>query len=388
MCAALSRPRLCDRAVRASLVTCVHLSHRVPRHRSSQLQKYDLPTPQSIFELSYFRERPDAFYRLCAELWPDHYAPTPTHQFIAELHSRGLLRRCFTQNIDSLEAAAHLPREMIVAAHGNFDRCSCIETGASVAVEEVRQAIAHGRDGDEGWLAMRDRHGGLVKPDIVFFGEQLPERFFQCAESDFAECDLLIILGTSLKVHPFASLVGLVREDVPRLLVNREEVGTDAQPMFRLLGFIDDKALDFDEATRFRDALFLGDCDEGVRQLAAQLDAAATAAGTSAGTVEAGRPQSWVAAVEQRVAAQPPPTGPRELPPMVLAPPAPPPSAAEALAGGDAGMSEAQPSEAPSAPVEMLSVGRGGQPRDQPSDQQLMDTDGALPPEPKAARLE
>ena len=40
------------------------------------LQKYDLPSPQSIFELSYFRERPDAFYRLCAELWPDNFAPT------------------------------------------------------------------------------------------------------------------------------------------------------------------------------------------------------------------------------------------------------------------------------------------------------------------------
>jgi hypothetical protein len=65
------------------------------------LQKYDLPTPQSIFELDYFRERPDAFYRLCAELWPDNYAPTPTHHFITELHARGLLRRCFTQVIAS-----------------------------------------------------------------------------------------------------------------------------------------------------------------------------------------------------------------------------------------------------------------------------------------------
>ena len=61
------------------------------------LQKYDLPTPQSIFELDYFRERPDAFYRLCAELWPDNYAPTPTHHFITEMHARGQLRRCFTQ---------------------------------------------------------------------------------------------------------------------------------------------------------------------------------------------------------------------------------------------------------------------------------------------------
>lgn len=59
--------------------------------------RYDLPDPQAIFTLSYFRERPDAFYRLCAELWPDNFRPTPTHHFIAELNARGLLRRCFTQ---------------------------------------------------------------------------------------------------------------------------------------------------------------------------------------------------------------------------------------------------------------------------------------------------
>lgn len=108
------------------------LNGAVPDFRSpgtglyDNLQKYDLPTPQSIFELSYFRERPDAFYQLAKELWPDNFLPTPTHHFIKLLHTKGLLTRCFTQNIDSLEAAAGIPREMIVAAHGNFDGCRCL----------------------------------------------------------------------------------------------------------------------------------------------------------------------------------------------------------------------------------------------------------------------
>ena len=50
---------------------------------------------------------------------------------------------------------------------------------------------------------------GLVKPDIVFFGESLPEAFFRHAEQDFPEADLLIVMGTSLVVNPFASLIGL-----------------------------------------------------------------------------------------------------------------------------------------------------------------------------------
>ena len=58
----------------------------------------------------------DMAIELCRELWPDNYAPTPAHHFVALLHEKGILRRCFTQNIDSLEAAAGLPADMVVAA--------------------------------------------------------------------------------------------------------------------------------------------------------------------------------------------------------------------------------------------------------------------------------
>lgn len=52
-----------------------------------------------------------------------------------------------------------------------------------------------------------EKCNGVVKPDIVFFGENLPSRFFSCVEKDFPKCDLLIILGSSLAVQPFASLI-------------------------------------------------------------------------------------------------------------------------------------------------------------------------------------
>ena len=57
---------------------------------------------------------------------------------------------------------------------------------------------------------------GLVKPDIVFFGESLPERFHSLLEEDFPKCDLLIVMGTSLLVQPFASLVDMVDDTAPR----------------------------------------------------------------------------------------------------------------------------------------------------------------------------
>ena len=227
------------------------------------LQKYDLPDPQSIFEINYFKKRPSAFYHLAKELFPGTFAPTPTHYLLRLLHEKGVLLRCFSQNIDSLETLAGLPKEKMVAAHGNFDSAHCVSTGKPVPVDEVKEAILAG---EEGWQALRDRHGGLVKPDIVFFGEPLPPRFQQCMMSDLPMCDLLIVMGTSLKVQPFASLVGQVAKDVPRLLINREKVG---ERMPGALGLLlgDSDGFDFSE-NNYRDACFLGDCDAGARALA------------------------------------------------------------------------------------------------------------------------
>jgi NAD-dependent histone deacetylase SIR2 len=91
---------------------------------------------------------------------------------------------------------------------------------------------------------------GFVKPDIVFFGEQLPESFHQNRHVP-GTADLAIVMGTSLTVQPFASLPMMVREGVPRVLINKEAVG--------------------DLGCRSDDVLILGDCDEGVRKLADAL---------------------------------------------------------------------------------------------------------------------
>lgn len=58
-----------------------------------------------------------------------------------------------------------------------------------------------GGQGVEGWQSLRDKYGGLVKPDIVFFGENLPPRFHNLLKEDFQSCDLLIVMGTSLAVQ-------------------------------------------------------------------------------------------------------------------------------------------------------------------------------------------
>ena len=228
------------------------------------LQEYNLPYAEAIFDLDFFQNTPQPFYRLCKELWPGNYSATPTHRFIKLLHDKGQLVRCFTQNIDSLETAAGLPKEAVVAAHGNFDGAHVAfgkGAGTEVPVDELKEAMLF--DGEEKWRALNAKYGGLVKPDIVFFGEQLPARFFQCAMTDFPKADLLIVMGTSLVVQPFAGLVNNAPPAATRLLVNRERVGEDS------FGF-GGRGFDFD-AEGSRDLFHQGDCDGFVTDLVDRL---------------------------------------------------------------------------------------------------------------------
>lgn len=104
-----------------------------------------------------------------------------------------------------------------------------------------------------------------MKPDIVFFGENLPVRFFTSMKMDFPRCDLLIIMGTSLQVQPFAGLVSRVSKSCPRLLINMEKAG-QADPLFGLLGF--GGGMDFDSEKAYRDVAHISTCDDGCLALA------------------------------------------------------------------------------------------------------------------------
>lgn len=102
------------------------------------------------------------------------------------------------------------------------------------------------------------------------FGENLPDKFYTLPNQDFKECDLLIIMGTSLTVQPFASLVDYASDSCVRLLINREKVGKHGgHNFFRSMLF--GEGLCFDLPGNRRDVVYEGDCDEGCFHLADQL---------------------------------------------------------------------------------------------------------------------
>lgn len=226
------------------------------------LQKYNLPDPQAIFEIGYFRTNPQPFFTLAKELYPGNFKPTICHYFVRLLHSKGLLLRHYTQNIDTLERVAGLPGEKLVEAHGTFHTSHCLECRKEFSIEWMKEKIFSDT------VPTCTECNGTVKPDIVFFGESLPSNFFTNTAKDFPECDLLIVMGSSLAVQPVASLVDRVSDTCPRLLLNREKVG-QRDRLMQLLGI--GPGLDFDSSSNIRDVLFLGDCDEGCLKLAEKL---------------------------------------------------------------------------------------------------------------------
>ncbi|RKO91242.1 DHS-like NAD/FAD-binding domain-containing protein, partial [Blyttiomyces helicus] len=229
--------------------------------------RYNLPHPQAIFDINYFRRNPQPFYTLASEIYPGNFSPTTCHYFVRLLSEKGILLRQYTQNIDTLERLAGIDPDLIVEAHGSFATAQCVgpeETDSSESDSDSDDAAATTRQTTLPHAATVPRCescSGLVKPDIVFFGEKLPPRFSQLSRDDLGKCDLLIVIGTSLAVYPFASLINYPAEDVPRLLINREVVGVHARG-FDFVG---------DVQRLRRDALFEGGCDEGVIKLAELL---------------------------------------------------------------------------------------------------------------------
>ena len=78
------------------------------------------------------------------ELYPGNFKPTPAHHFMKVLHDKGILQRCYTQNIDSLESQAGLPADKVIAAHGNFDTARCIACKEPANVQEVKASVDAG----------------------------------------------------------------------------------------------------------------------------------------------------------------------------------------------------------------------------------------------------
>jgi len=317
----------------------------------------ELPDPQSMFCLDFFRGDPRPFFRFAKEIYPGNYTPSPSHRFIAELEKRGKLLRNYTQNIDGLETQAGIDK--VVQCHGHFYSAKCLRCGWQYSNTDIKEDIfaeriprccrmvelvdhektkaeniklfneffpmklpeptqtetkpepeqtdlkqietkpeskqtetkpepkqtepksepkqtenkpepengTHKGEPTEekpkeppensenkpvdvlkmpddlvqdGNAEVKVPCNGVIKPDIVFFGESLPKTFHKMMTKDKDLCDLLIVMGSSLQVGPVNEIPDAISPNVPAILINRESLHSGSEFDGELLGNCDE----------------------------------------------------------------------------------------------------------------------------------------------------
>ncbi|XP_043272644.1 NAD-dependent protein deacetylase sirtuin-1 isoform X3 [Venturia canescens] len=198
----------------------------------------DLPDPQAMFDINYFGQDPRPFFKFAREIYPGQFKPSPCHRFIKMLEKHKKLLRNYSQNIDTLEQVAGI--ENVIECHGSFATASCTKCKYQVRAEDIREDIFAQRipiclkcrehalpslaniSPNDNFRDLVSQ--GIMKPDIVFFGEGLPHAFHDAMAQDKDVCDLLIVIGSSLKVRPVALIPSSIPSHVPQILINRESL--------------------------------------------------------------------------------------------------------------------------------------------------------------------
>ena len=225
-----------------------------------------------------------------------------------------MLLRVYTQNIDGLEEKAGISPKKVVYAHGSLHTSACLKCGGKVNSEDLREEVLKGNvpfckrivgrrkrkrgelQNQSGTTAAElnnnsnnnnnsiaiaaadanDDKGipviceGVMKPNIIFFGEPLVDRVRRCLEMDQAKADAVIVIGTSLSVAPISKIIKYLRPDIPRLLINQTIVvpkHADGEVLVdESSGDDGDDGIDHRDGYLF-DALMLGFCDEVTKAL-------------------------------------------------------------------------------------------------------------------------
>ena len=204
----------------------ISTSAGIPDFRSQtglfkQLQdKYNLSCPKEFFLKKTFLEKPQYFYEFTKLFDLSKINSTISHKFMNFFVRKNLVKYIFTQNIDGLEIKAKIPEEKLIFAHGNFYKGHCGKCDKEIDIEKINEGIKNDK------IYYCPVCNGPCKPNVVFYGENLPVRFFEkldeCRKNNI---NLIIIMGTSLKVHPFASIPYLVNPKADIIVFNMEKVG-------------------------------------------------------------------------------------------------------------------------------------------------------------------
>ncbi|MGD2207002.1 MAG: NAD-dependent deacylase [Anaerolineae bacterium] len=194
----------------------------IPDFRSPGSGLWEKDNPMLVASIWAFRLNPRTFYDWIRPMAKTLLTAPPNlaHYALAELEEIGVLKSIITQNIDNLHQRAGSRR--VLELHGHMRNATCIRCYSNVPVDSMmEQRILDGK-------IPRCKCGGVLKPDVILFGEQLPVHVLSKARQEARRCDLLLVAGSSLEVTPAADIPFLaVDNDAKAIIVNLQPTAFD-----------------------------------------------------------------------------------------------------------------------------------------------------------------
>jgi NAD-dependent deacetylase len=173
----------------------------IPDFRSTGTGLWSRDEPMEVASLSTFRTAPERFFKWFHPLASQIYnaRPNPAHLALAALEKAGHIRSVITQNIDMLHQKAG--SQTVIEMHGTMKTLTCTQCyHREDAAIHINLFVEHGR------IPRCPVCGQLLKPDVILFGEQLPQAAWFKAQREARQCDLMLVVGSSLEVLPVAGL--------------------------------------------------------------------------------------------------------------------------------------------------------------------------------------
>jgi NAD-dependent deacetylase len=185
----------------------------IPDFRSPGSGLWEKANPMLVASIWAFRLDPKSFYDWIRPMTDTllNAVPNAAHIALAQLEEMGILKAVITQNIDNLHQRAGSRR--VLELHGHMREATCIRCYKEVPVDPALEQDL--RDGK----IPRCECGGVLKPNVILFGEQLPIRVLNMAMAEARRCDLILVAGSSLEVTPAADIPYLAVEQGARAII-------------------------------------------------------------------------------------------------------------------------------------------------------------------------
>jgi NAD-dependent deacetylase len=197
----------------------------IPDFRSHHTGLWDQADPMQVASLNGFRRQPEAFFEWVRPLAAKivQAQPNAAHYAMAELEARHIIKAVITQNIDMLHTRAGSC--LVYEVHGHMREFTCVECFRVYPSKGILDTFI-----ETGAVPHCEHCHGILKPNVILFDEALPVKIIHAAQQAARECDVMVVVGSSLEVAPASEIPLIARAHGAKLIVmNYEETFIDDQ---------------------------------------------------------------------------------------------------------------------------------------------------------------